>query len=72
MNITFDGSKDVDELFKPSKTARRKMLRIADFSGFDFLGDNLLVRRSDQDLWRLQPDGTVERLFEASDEPLEG
>ncbi|MDP2727816.1 MAG: hypothetical protein Q8P59_09770 [Dehalococcoidia bacterium] len=72
MDIEFDGSPDVDELFNPSRTARRKMTRIADFSGFDFVGDNLLVRKSDQDLWRLTPDGSIERLFEASDEPLKG
>ena len=72
MDITFDGCPELDELFDTSRTARRKVTRIADFSGFDFIGDNLLVRKSDQDLWRLQPDGTIERLFEASDEPLKG
>ena len=72
MEITFDGCPEVDELFKPSRRARRRVTRIADLSGFDFVGENLLVRKSDQDLWRLQPDGTIERLFEASDEPLKG
>jgi len=72
MDIKFDGSPELDELFNPSKTARRKMTRIADFSGFDFMGDNLLVRKSDQDLWRLNPDGSIERLFEQGDDPLEG
>ena len=72
MDITFEGSTDIDELFNPSRTARRKMTRIADFSGFDFVGDTLLVRKCERDLWRLQPDGSIERLFEASDEPLVG
>lgn len=72
MDITFEGSPDIDELFNPSRTASRKMTRIADFSGFDFVGDNLLVRKSERDLWRLQPDGTIERLFEPGDDPLEG
>ena len=73
MDIEFEGSADVDELFSPSRTARRKMMRIADFTGFDFVGDNLLIRKSEQDLWRLQPDGSIERLFEADVEgPLEG
>ena len=72
MDIEFDGSPDVDEMIQPSKTARRKMQRIADFDGFDFVSDSLLVRRSSDDLWRLHNDGTIERLFEASEEPLKG
>lgn len=72
MDITFEGSSDLDDLFNPSATYRRKMARIADFSGFDFVGgaENILVRKSDQDLWRLNQDGSIERLFDQSDEPL--
>lgn len=72
MEIELDGSSDLlDDLMTSPNPKRARVVRVADLAGFDTVDGNILVRKSEKDLWRLNGDGVIERLFEDAD-PLEG
>jgi len=62
---------NLDNLFKNKKASRKKVskiVKIADLDNFTKIGENLLVHKSDKDLWAMEKDDdgniVISRLFE--------
>lgn len=80
--IEVSGAPGLDSLFEreahilsPLKMARTKVASIRDLRGFERLSSEMLIHRSDRDLWALkEADGNyfVERLFDDKGDPLKG
>ncbi len=80
--IEVSGASGLDSLFEreahilsPHKTARTKVASIRDLHNFVRLSSDMLIHRSDRDLWALKREGEnyfVERLLDDKGEPLKG
>ena len=81
-DIEVSGEVGMDALFerekhilKPFKSGRQKVASLGDLSGFIRLSSEMLIHKSDRDLWALKKEGDgyfIERLFDDSGEPIKG
>lgn len=68
MDITFEGCQSLDGVLKSERRAVR--IKVADLSQFSSMGDNILIHKAQKDIWALNEDGTIERLYDNA-EPLD-
>lgn len=75
--VRASASKLINEDRKPSKRAsgRTKVASLDQLNGFVRTGEDMLIHKSDRDLWALRQDGGdfyIERMFDDMGAPLKG
>ena len=70
-DFVFSGNDNLELLFKTKTASRKKtskIVKLSDLDNFLKVGNDLLIHKSDRDLWAMETDDngdiTISRLFE--------